>query len=198
VSAQDYYDHNAEAWSRRSLQALDLDALREFASRLPPGAKVLDAGCGAGRDLGWFAEQGFSAEGFDRSLEMVRRASEYTRQWDVRVWQADFALLSLTREGYDGIWANDVLTHLPPPGVQRALQLFFLGLRSGGILFASFEVGEGGREDREDDPSGPVRRLYRYPRPEVASLFRQSGFELLAEGESQRARGRVGFIARRL
>ena len=35
--------------------------MARFAGRLGPGARVLDVGCGPGRDAAWLAEQGFDA-----------------------------------------------------------------------------------------------------------------------------------------
>src|SRR4029077_616672 len=81
-----YYDHNRDRYRARTHGRLDKDALREFASRLPAGGLILDAGCGTGRDLRQFARWGFEAEGFDSSLAMTEMARQYS---GCKVWQSD-------------------------------------------------------------------------------------------------------------
>jgi SAM-dependent methyltransferase len=150
-------------------QPLETDALRQFTQYLKAGSRVLDAGCGPGHHLRYFLEHGFQAEGFDGSSEVLQLAEQNLRPWlesseghshsegistsfnsfattsppsasQLKLWKADFRFLSLSKEHYDGIWANRVLIHLPPPGCQRVMQAFFSALKPGGILFVSFEA----------------------------------------------------------
>ena len=54
--------------------ALDMSALyAPFLSRLKNGAKILDAGCGSGRDTKYFLDQGFTVCSFDATPEHVGR-----------------------------------------------------------------------------------------------------------------------------
>ncbi|MEI4927470.1 class I SAM-dependent methyltransferase, partial [Klebsiella pneumoniae] len=80
---------------------------------------------GYGRDLQVFSDMGFQAEGFDASEKMVTLARSNLPDGKTRIWQADFRFLSLPRETYDGIWANQSLIHLSPVLCQRAVQSFF-------------------------------------------------------------------------
>ena len=190
-----YYEHNASAYAKRTRSRLDRDALQAFSHRVLPQGRVLDAGCGSGRDLRELIQAGFQAEGVDFSPAMVEIARTYS---SAPVACSDLQMLSLKRENLDGIWAHRVLIHLPPPSVQRVMGTFFAALKPGGILFTSIEEGQGTEEDRFDDPNGPARRFYLYPSNEFASLLRQSGFQLLAQGKNLEASRQIGFIARRL
>lgn len=200
MSSLPYYEANARAYAERSAAELPLSALREFSSLLPPGAHLLDAGCGAGRDLRWFATRGFAVEGFDGSealLEIARAQASQAR----RIWRADFQLLKLEREIYDGVWAHRSLLHLPPVGVQRVLQQLFGSMRKGGVLGLAMEEGEGEREDRTDSPlgdAGPSRKIFQYPHAEMASLIRQNGFTMLKEGHDLLRPERRFYLARRM
>ena len=61
------YDATAQAYAER-WSSLRLERqLRRFTSFLSPGALVLDAGCGPGRDVGYLHEPGYRAIGLDRS-----------------------------------------------------------------------------------------------------------------------------------
>ena len=191
-----YYDHNAEKYAERSWGKLDQAALEEFVSHLPRGARVLDAGCGAGRDLHYFSGKGLQAEGLDSSERLIQIAR--TRVPHATVKTGDLLFMNAVRESYDGIWANRSLLHLPPAGCQRVVASFFGMMKRGGILFICMEEGSGETQDRRDDPNGPARTFYRYPKDEVASLIRQNGFRLILEGKSSEYPERMGFLAKRI
>ncbi len=191
----DYYERNAEPYSARTRRRVDRDALQEFCRHLPPAARVLDAGCGSGRDLREFLERGFLAEGFDGSARMAALATAHS---GVPVRTRNLLLMSEPKEAYDGVWCHRTLLHLPPNGVQRVMNGFFACLKPRGVLFVSMEEGSGVHEDRTDDPSGPARHFHRYPADEVASLLRQSGFQALSQGRTQGTPPTVAWIARRI
>lgn len=70
-SAIRYYNENARAYFDSTV-ALDMGKLYgPFLKHLRPGSKVLDAGCGSGRDSLFFKNQGFQVTAFDASKEMV-------------------------------------------------------------------------------------------------------------------------------
>ena len=103
-----YYNENARAYFDSTV-ALDMGKLYgPFLKHLRPGSKVLDAGCGSGRDSLFFKNQGFQVTAFDASKEMVKLASELL---DQKVLLMSFEDLSLT-EQYDGIWACASLLHV--------------------------------------------------------------------------------------
>jgi hypothetical protein len=133
---------------------------------------------------------------------MVKLAQGRLATTDVRVWRADFMMLSLPKETYDGIWAHQVLNHFSAEACQRIMATFFMALKSKGVLFVSFDEGSGTQEDRIEDPlgvtPGVVRTLYKYPYNDVASLVRQHGFQILAAGENPEVAQQWAFIARRL
>ena len=50
------------------------DWLQRWAHLIPPGSRVLDVACGAGRHMRWLAGQGHSATGVDRNPDAVALA----------------------------------------------------------------------------------------------------------------------------
>lgn len=161
--------------------------VREFAGLLAPGALILDAGCGEGRELKQFGQMGFRAEGIDISETMVTRAQAMS---GCVVKENDLMMATLNKESHDGIWAHQLMSELPKHGCQRVMAIFFAALKPRGILFVSIlEANEG-----EESNSIP----YRYAASDFASLIRQSGFQLISQGKSLRIPDQVGFLARRI
>lgn len=99
-----------------------------------PPFRILDFGCGPGRDLKAFAELGHNAigvEGAARFAEMARTLS------GCEVWQQDFLKLDLPDQYFDGVFANAALFHVPSQELPRVLRELHETLKAGGVLFSS-------------------------------------------------------------
>lgn len=133
-----FYDSDPEGYARLTLDR-DVSHLREaFASLLPDGARVLDLGCGSGRDSKAFIDMGFDVVPTDGSEGMCRVASEFL---GVPVRHLLFSDLDYMEE-FDGVWANASLLHAHPEGMGQVLRLILRSLRPGGVVFASFKTGK--------------------------------------------------------
>jgi SAM-dependent methyltransferase len=136
-----YYDDNAEAYRQRTL-ACNLEPLHEaFLSRLSPGAHILDAGCGPGRDTSAFLRRGFRVTAIDASPAMVDVATRVTGQ-PARLLR--FQEMEFDSE-FDGIWANASLLHVRVGEIDDVLRRLARALVPGGLLHASVKVGDGER-----------------------------------------------------
>lgn len=134
-----HYDTNAQRFSERSLGIDMQQDYERFIKHLPAGALILDAGCGAGRDIKYFKSQGFEVDAFDASAELVAIATRVAKQ---PVRNSTFAKLS-DKARFDGIWASASLLHLNETDLTEALQKLWCALKPGGHMFMSFKYGEG-------------------------------------------------------
>ena len=132
-----YYDHDPEGYSESTLSNDMTDLLGRFASRLPQGGRVLDLGCGSGRDTIALRDMGFTVVPVDGSEGMCRVASENTGS-EVRCLD----ILDLDYVGeFDGVWACASLLHLKGDEIPQALTLINRALVDGGVLYMSFKLG---------------------------------------------------------
>ena len=136
--------------------------LEPFISMMPPGAVVLDLGCGSG----WAGsimqdEHGFDVHGLDVTPEMAELAQQKLKR-PVRV--ASFESVTET-DTYDGIWASGALLHVPKAEMPALLLKLARALKPGGLLLATFKSGEGEARDK-------LGRFYSYySLPELERLF---------------------------
>ena len=164
----DFYNKNAEAFFKDTKDA-DMSLLRDkFTALLPDGGRILDAGCGSGRDSKAFIQQGFSVVAFDASKELCRLASELISQ---EVWQMKFQEISFEEE-FDGVWACASLLHVPSEEMAEVFKRIYKALQEGGLFYASFKYGEGITER-----SG--RLFTNYTENTVKKLFEKEGFEII-------------------
>jgi len=100
----------------------------------PSAQRILDLGCGPGRDLATFLELGHDPVGLDGAPAFVEMARGAT---GCEVWHQDFVHLELPEERFDGVFANAVLFHVPTQELARVLVELRRALVTGGVLFCS-------------------------------------------------------------
>jgi len=107
---------------------------RPYVDDFRAAAPVLDVGCGRGELLGLLGDAGIEARGVDADADMVA----YARGEGLDVEQADaLAYLEALPDGsLGGIFAGQVVEHLPPAALLRLLELAARKLRAGGLLIA--------------------------------------------------------------
>ena len=104
-----------------------------------PPYRILDFGCGPGRDLRAFAALGHQAIGLEGAGEFVAMARADS---GCEVWQQDFLHLDLPLGYFDGIYANASLFHVPGRELPRVLGQLHATLKHGGVLFSSNPRGD--------------------------------------------------------
>ena len=141
-----YYENNADSFVQDTVSADMSGARQRFMEYLPRQARILDFGCGSGRDIKFFLDKGYIVDGTDGSPELCRIASDYT---GIGVKQMRFQELD-AEELYDGIWACASILHLPKEELTEVFHRIERALKTGGILYTSFKYGtfEGMRNGR--------------------------------------------------
>src|SRR5512142_2876456 len=107
-----HYNRHAESFwegTRDHDVSQNRSALLE-ALRGPGPFRILDIGCGPGRDLRAFKDLGHDVIGLDGAERFVELARRYS---GCEVWHQDFLALQLPGEYFDGIFANASLFHVP-------------------------------------------------------------------------------------
>jgi SAM-dependent methyltransferase len=137
-STKDYYKKNADSFIQGTLK-IDMGSIYEkFVPLLPPGGKILDAGCGSGRDSLYFNNKGFRVLAIDSCEEFAGFTRDYA---GVEAKCMSFAEVNFNNE-FDGIWACASLLHLSHVDLTAALKKLSDALKPGGILYASFKYGD--------------------------------------------------------
>lgn len=111
--------------------------------------KILDLGCGSGRDLVAFQEMGYQVTGLDATPAFVEMASQIA---GCEVWQQSFLSLDLPSKTFDGIFANASLIHVPSVEMLGVLENLHQALSKNGILLMSMVRGD--REGYSERPTG--------------------------------------------
>ncbi|RRZ97200.1 bifunctional 2-polyprenyl-6-hydroxyphenol methylase/3-demethylubiquinol 3-O-methyltransferase UbiG [Erwinia sp. 198] len=139
---ENYYRQNARRFFTDTVN-VDMSALYQpFIVCLPPGARILDAGCGSGRDVKAFSEMGFAVDAFDASAELVALARQLSGKPVERMRFQDVD----AAEKYNGIWCCASLLHVTEAELPEVMTRLAMALKPGGIWYLSFKYGRGERE----------------------------------------------------
>lgn len=136
-----FYEEHADDYIRETVH-VDMQSWYEpFLRRIPKGGRILDAGCGSGRDSKAFLDRGYSVLSIDASQKMVEAATTLTGQQAIRTAFQDISF----SEEFDGIWACASLLHVPLIELPDVFTRLASALRISGIFYASFKEGQGER-----------------------------------------------------
>ncbi|MGH7825660.1 MAG: class I SAM-dependent methyltransferase [Candidatus Binatia bacterium] len=140
VTLRHYNEHAESFWqgTRDHDVSQNRNALLQHLGDQGP-YRILDFGCGPGRDLKIFKELRHEAIGLEGAERFAELAREYS---NCEVWQQDFLRLQLPPEYFDGIFANAALFHVPSQELPRILEELQATLKPNGILFSSNPRGE--------------------------------------------------------
>ena len=146
-----FYRGNAEAYAGREITSRQA-RLTAFLALLPPGACILELGCGAGGDTAEMLARGFDVRATDGSPEMAAVASKHLGRTVETLLFHDLDEV----EAYDGVWANACLLHVPRDELADVLARIWRALKPEGDFFASYKEGDGDGRDT-------LNRYYNYP-----------------------------------
>lgn len=132
----EHYERNARSFQEGTRDhdvSQNVSALLDAIEGAAP-FRILDLGCGPGRDLRTFKALGHEPVGVDGSAGFV----EMARSWSgCEVWQQDFVDLQLPAASFDGVFANASLFHVPSAALPDVLLRLHAALKPRGVLFSS-------------------------------------------------------------
>ncbi|MBD2110010.1 class I SAM-dependent methyltransferase [Nodosilinea sp. FACHB-13] len=138
-----FYDEQGDAYFQATVEVDMGELYAPFLSLLPDKAHILDAGCGAGRDTKAFLEKGHQVTAIDASIKLVELSSQFTGKSTQLMKFQDMNFGNV----FDGIWACASLLHIPSHEIHMVLARFINALKMDGVLYISFKLGHGERQD---------------------------------------------------
>ena len=117
--------------AERTRDSADVSLLSEFIERLPAGASVLDAGCGAGIPVSKMLSERFHVTGVDFSEAQIDLAKNNVPGAEFLC--EDMTKLDFPENTFDGITSYYAIIHIPREEHQPLLANFYRMLKPGGF-----------------------------------------------------------------
>lgn len=184
-----YTEHAAEIAQRYESVVSPVE--RYFSLAFTPGARVLDVGCGSGRDAARLLASGYDVYGIEPVEALRHVAGAAHPELAGRIGEG---CLPRTGDafggGFDGILCSAVLMHVPDTDLLDAALAIRRLLKPGGRLLLSIPASRGDLLHGDRDANG--RLFSPYSADEISLLLERLGFVLISRWESDDVLGRAG------
>ena len=150
--------------------------LTKFISLLK-GKRILDIGCGCGRDVCYFKDEGYEATGIDICENMINEAKN--RYSECKFIRMDMIDMDFEDEEFDGIWMMATLSNIEKKDAGKVLSEIKRILKNKGILYIAVKQGEGeGFIKKKEFNDEEIWYAY-YKQEELETLLKEMGFVIL-------------------
>jgi SAM-dependent methyltransferase len=163
-------------WSALRPSPERMEYLGRLLEMLPPGADVLELGCGAGVPVTQALARNGRVVGVDISAEQVALAERNVP--DATLILSDMAALDLEAESFDAVVSFYALTHVPRGEHARLLGRIAGWLRPGGLLFATMGASDS-PDIVEPDWLGAPMFFSHYDADANRDMVRRAGLDIL-------------------
>ncbi|MBU2406903.1 MAG: class I SAM-dependent methyltransferase, partial [Nanoarchaeota archaeon] len=167
------YNKIAELYAKYNYEKLLQFQLSKFISLLP-GKKVLDVGCGMGRDVEYFMEEKLDVIGIDLSKKMIDEAKTRVKKGKFKVM--DFTKMSFKEKTFDGIWSMAAFFHIPRDHMVEVLKEMSRVLKKDGVIYIAVKEGEGEKEVIKSKYKDEPRVFVLYQQVELETFLKETGF----------------------
>lgn len=193
--ATDYYGTRYRDYHRQTFFLDPQPFLGPLLGFLPPAARILDVGCGSGRDLCWLARRGFTVFGLERSAGLAALARNASGR---PVIEGDFGAYDFATLRVDAVLMTGSLVHVPHERLAVELRRILQALDPGaappdqaprpapsfaGLAYLSLKEGRG------STTAADGRRFYLWRDEDLRPLLETAGLKVMNFLRSRSADG---------
>lgn len=169
------YDSIAEEYCEKTMKGGNRDFQEDMIDKtlkmLPNHPRIIDPGCGDGRDTAYMREKGADVVGIDLSQEMIDLAKR--KQKKGTYLQMDMRDTIFPEDTFHGAWASASIFNLPKSELSKVESEIYRIVEPGGLFAFSFKKGEGeGMEENGVMDNGYPRYVSYYTVDELRERFR--------------------------
>ena len=170
------FDKYAEQYSEFTFSNILQYELNRFISFLPKNAKIIDIGCGSGRDVQYFTDYGFQVIGIDASASMIKEAMKNVPEGDFRTMSMQS--LDFPEKSFDAAWVLDAISFIDKSDAVKFLSSLHAILEDNGVVFISARQGVGETEIEYEKLGNSKIKVSFFYEEEIENLLKENGFEI--------------------
>jgi len=175
----DIYDTIADDFAKRYAGDLsDNPLIDSFLSKLPPNARILDLGCGAGQTVNYMTKKGFQVTGIDLSKKMLAIAKKNYPNCSFKMM--DMQHIEFPQESFDGILSSYSLIHVPDACILEVLLNYYRILKKDGWIAIFGQQGEPDHYIQTKIPPNTLTFFNFFTPERITQKLKQAGFSIIS------------------
>jgi len=188
-STIEYYQNNSSDLAKR-YESANVDSVQELITKtFQEKSKLLELGCGTGREISFLLKKGYDVLGTDASESMLTQALIYHPELEGRLTYLMMpSLIGVTQECFDGAYSVAMLMHLPKNDITASLNEVYKVLKTGGHFLFSISLIRDDVNEYGYDSKG--RFFSSMSADEWCELCRQTGFVITSKFYNKDGLGR--------
>ena len=171
------YEELAEDYYKTHFDINEIKTIADFFIQNLKGQKILDIGCGPGRDAKYFSEHDLEVTGIDLTSNFVKMASQNVP--NAKFIQMDMRNLDFPENSFDGIWACASFLHVPKEDAKNTLLGFRKILKPAGLIYLSVKQGNEEKFVEKDEYKGRTKFFAFYTQDEFKNLIEFCNFKIV-------------------
>ncbi|QTA81375.1 Radical SAM domain-containing protein [Desulfonema limicola] len=166
----DYYHKNFQTYYQKTFCVDPSSFLIPLIKRLSQKAKILDLGCGSGRDLLWLKNHGFEPVGFEQSPGLAELARKLS---GCRVIKGNFEEFDFSFFSFDALIMIGSLVHVSHKDFPDIFERITLSLCKKGYVLITLKKGNGIKKSNDG------RSFYLWQDNDLEQIFYKKNFKII-------------------
>lgn len=172
------YEATAKEYASNVAALAPTASIEKFVKFLPPQAKIIDLGCGSGRDAVLFNNLGVDVLGIDFCANLLEIAKAHAPSAEFRLM--DIENIDLPLASFDGAWAACSLGHIAKTALPTVLQTIHSLLKDNGYFYLALKKGNGESLEKDSRYEGNFLKFWSYySEEELKQILQLAQFKIV-------------------
>lgn len=175
---QKSYQNTAGEFARNVVDLAPIESIGKFIHLLPPKAKIIDIGCGSGRDAKIFTNKGIAVLGIDFCQNLIDIAKVNAPLAEFQV--LDIETATFPTSSFEGAWACCSLCHIPKKILPVVLKNIHFFLKEKGCFYLTLKKGSGEVLEKDQRYAGDCEKFWSFfEENELKEMVESTKFKIL-------------------
>ncbi|MFA6303670.1 MAG: class I SAM-dependent methyltransferase [Legionella sp.] len=172
------YQLTAEEFARNVSALAPNGSIEKFIKLLPSNARIIDIGCGSGRDAKLFTNMGASVLGIDFSSNLIDIAKRNAPLAEFQLM--DIEAMNVPDATFDGAWAACSLGHVSKEVFPDVIQKIHDLLKEKGYFYLALKKGTDEVLEQDVRYEGDVKKFWAFfEEEELKNILQEAQFKIL-------------------
>ncbi|KTC66332.1 S-adenosyl-L-methionine-dependent methyltransferases (plasmid) [Legionella adelaidensis] len=172
------YQATAQEFARNVDDLVPTGSIEKFIKLLPPKAKIIDIGCGSGRDAKLFTNMDAIVLGIDFSSNLIDIAKRNAPLAEFQLM--DIETMNLPAASFDGAWAACSLGHISKKIFPDVIKRIHFLLKEKGYFYLTLKKGANEILEQDFRYDGDIKKFCAfYEEEELKNILQEAQFKIL-------------------